>query len=135
LICKIIPLNPHHFPDNHRNIAIKLPMGATKTEEYSIKTLRMAALFQSLAHPARVAILEQLAKADSCQCGELVNELPLAQSTVSQHLKAMSQAGMIKGSIEGAATCYCIDRKAMRQLADFVDKINRVLEHQDQQCC
>ncbi|MFM7079363.1 MAG: ArsR/SmtB family transcription factor, partial [Bacteroidota bacterium] len=87
-------------------------MGTTKTEYYTEKTLRVAALFQALAHPARIAIIEQLAKSDSCQCGELVSELPLAQSTVSQHLKAMGSTGVITGTVEGTATCYCVDRKA-----------------------
>lgn len=110
-------------------------MGTTKTEDYSERTLRVAGLFQALAHPARIAILEQLAKSDSCQCGELVSELPLAQSTVSQHLKAMGKAGVITGTVEGTSTCYCIDRKAIRQLAAYLDKISGQLERQDQKCC
>ena len=110
-------------------------MGATKTEDYSEKTLRVAALFQALAHPARIAILEQLAKSDTCQCGELVSELPLAQSTVSQHLKAMGNAGVIRGTVEGTATCYCIDPKAIRQLALFLEKLASRLEQQEQKCC
>lgn len=110
-------------------------MGTTKTEHYSERTLRIASLFQAMAHPARIAILEQLAKSDTCQCGELVSELPLAQSTVSQHLKAMSNAGVVTGTVEGTATCYCIDRKAIRQLAAFLDKVSGQLERQDQKCC
>ena len=110
-------------------------MGATKTHDYSERTLRVAALFQALAHPARIAILEQLAKSETCLCGELVSELPLAQSTVSQHLKAMCNAGVITGTIEGTATCFCIDRKAIRQLAAFLDKVSGQLERQDQKCC
>ncbi|MFN5224135.1 MAG: ArsR/SmtB family transcription factor [Bacteroidota bacterium] len=110
-------------------------MGATKTEDYTEKTLRVAALFQALAHPARIAIIEQLAKSDTCQCGELVSELPLAQSTVSQHLKAMGNAGVITGTVEGTATCYCIDRKSIRQLMAFLDKVSGQLERQDQKCC
>ena len=110
-------------------------MGATKTEDYTEKTLRVAALFQALAHPARIAIIEQLAKSDTCQCGELVSELPLAQSTVSQHLKAMGNAGVITGTIEGTSTCYCIDRKSIRRLMAFLDKVSGQLERQDQKCC
>ena len=93
-------------------------MGATKTEDYTEKTLRVAALFQALAHPARIAIIEQLAKSDTCQCGELVSELPLAQSTVSQHLKELKNIGIIQGSIEGKSVCYCIEEKVWKEFQE-----------------
>ncbi|MEJ7678478.1 MAG: metalloregulator ArsR/SmtB family transcription factor [Segetibacter sp.] len=86
-------------------------MGATKSLEFSVKENRVAKYAKALAHPARVAILDLLAKKQACVCGDIVDELPLSQSTVSQHLKELKEAGLIKGDIEGAKVCYCIDEK------------------------
>lgn len=86
-------------------------MGATKSHEFSIKENKLATYAKALAHPARIAILHLLAAKATCQCGDIVEELPLSQSTVSQHLKALKEAGLIKGEIEGAKVCYCIDPK------------------------
>ena len=69
---------------------------------------------KALAHPARIAILETLIAKNACVCGELVDELPLSQSTISQHLKELKNAGIIKGTIEGPSTCYCIDENAWK---------------------
>jgi DNA-binding transcriptional ArsR family regulator len=84
-------------------------MGASKTEEFTIRDNKIAAYAKALAHPARVAILQLLIKRQTCICGDIVDELPLSQSTVSQHLKELKDAGLIKGDIEGKTTCYCID--------------------------
>ncbi|HET7819830.1 MAG TPA: metalloregulator ArsR/SmtB family transcription factor [Bacteroidia bacterium] len=86
-------------------------MGLTKTEEFTVKDNKIAAYAKALAHPARIAILQILLKSQSCICGDIVEELPLSQSTVSQHLKELKEAGLIKGTIEGAKVCYCIDEK------------------------
>ncbi len=86
-------------------------MGITKTEEFTVKDNKIAKYAKALAHPARVAILQVLLKKQSCICGDIVEELPLSQSTVSQHLKELKEAGLIKGDIEGAKVCYCIDEK------------------------
>lgn len=86
-------------------------MGATKSYEFSTKENKLAKVAKALAHPARIAILHLLAKRDTCVCGDIVDELPLSQSTVSQHLKELKDAGLIKGEIEGARVCYCIDIK------------------------
>lgn len=86
-------------------------MGATKTDHFTDKQNEIAAIAKAIAHPARVAILEYLLKVDTCICGDIVNELPLAQPTVSQHLKELKNAGIIKGNIEGTSICYCIDEK------------------------
>ncbi len=86
-------------------------MGATKTEEFTNKENKTAKYAKALAHPARIAILQLLVKQQSCICGDIVDELPLSQSTVSQHLKELKEAGLIKGDIEGVKTCYCIDEK------------------------
>jgi DNA-binding transcriptional ArsR family regulator len=86
-------------------------MGTAKTEEFTIKDNKIARYAKALAHPARVAILQLLIKKQSCICGDIVEELPLSQSTVSQHLKELKEAGLITGEIEGARVCYCIDEK------------------------
>lgn len=86
-------------------------MGFTKTEEFTVKDNKIAKYAKALAHPARVAILQLLIKKQNCICGDIVDELPLSQSTVSQHLKELKEAGLIKGDIEGAKVCYCIDDK------------------------
>src|SRR3954451_1545708 len=86
-------------------------MGATKAEEFSVKDNRIASYAKALSHPARIAILKVLIQRQACICGDIVDELPLSQSTVSQHLKELKDAGIIKGDIEGAKVCYCIDEK------------------------
>lgn len=86
-------------------------MGATKSYEFGSKENKLAKYAKALAHPARVAILKYLATRNSCQCGDIVEELPLSQSTVSQHLKELKNAGLIKGEIEGPRICYCINEK------------------------
>ncbi|MBK7666327.1 MAG: winged helix-turn-helix transcriptional regulator [Sphingobacteriaceae bacterium] len=86
-------------------------MGTAKTEEFTSKDNRIAKYAKALGHPARIAILQLLLKQQSCICGDIVEELPLSQSTVSQHLKELKEAGLIKGDIDGAKVCYCIDEK------------------------
>lgn len=86
-------------------------MGLTKTEGFTKIQIEMAAFAKALAHPARIAILQFLAKQKSCICSDIVEELPLSQSTVSQHLKALKNVGLIKGTVEGPSICYCIDEK------------------------
>lgn len=86
-------------------------MGATKSYHFSKKENKVARYAKAFAHPARIAILKLLASKATCQCGDIVEELPLSQSTVSQHLKELKESGLIKGEIEGAKVCYCIDVK------------------------
>jgi DNA-binding transcriptional ArsR family regulator len=86
-------------------------MGATKSDEFSVKDNRLAKYAKALSHPARVAILKLLIRKQACICGDIVEELPLSQSTVSQHLKELKDAGLINGDIDGVKVCYCIDMK------------------------
>ena|ERR1044071_55366 len=86
-------------------------MGLSKTEEFTVKQNKIAKYMKALGHPARIAILEVLIKKQTCICGDIVEDLPLSQSTVSQHLKELKEAGLIKGEIEGVKVCYCIDEK------------------------
>ncbi len=106
-------------------------MGASKTKLFSERQNRLAALAKALAHPARVAILEHLIQKDSCVCGDIVEELPLSQSTISQHLKAMKDAGIIRGTIDGVCTCYCLDGRHCLELKDAVRKLLDGVGH----CC
>ena len=84
-------------------------MGVTKSEIFTDAQNEIAALAKAFAHPARVAILHQLFKSNTCICGDLVNEIGLAQATISQHLRELKSIGIIKGNIEGTSVCYCID--------------------------
>jgi len=86
-------------------------MGATKTKLFTQSQNRLAELAKALGHPARIAILEYLVQKNSCVCGDIVEELPLSQSTVSQHLKALKAVGIIQGEISGVKVCYCINPK------------------------
>ncbi len=98
-------------------------MGATKSLEFSVKENRLAKYAKALGHPARVAILKFLAKEQTCICGDIVDELPLSQSTVSQHLKELKDAGLIKGEIEGAKVCYCIDAKEWKAAQVWINQL------------
>lgn len=98
-------------------------MGTTKSEEFTIRDNKIAKYAKALAHPARVAILQLLVKKQACVCGDIVDELPLSQSTVSQHLKELKEAGLIKGDIDGAKICYCIDEKEWIVAKGYLDSL------------
>lgn len=91
-------------------------MGTTKTEIFTAEQNRLAIMLKALAHPARIAILQHIIKANACICGDLVDELGLAQATISQHLKELKTAGLIQGTIEGVSVCYCIEPNAWKLL-------------------
>lgn len=101
-------------------------MGTTKKELFSIDQNQLADLAKALGHPARIAIIGHLISAESCINGDLVKELGLAQATISQHLKELKKAGIIKGTIEGTAVCYCIDNDRWNEIkelfSDFFDQ-------------
>jgi ArsR family transcriptional regulator len=81
---------------------------------------KLAGIFKALAHPVRLKIIEHLKKVNCCICGEIVEILPLAQSTVSQHLKHLKNTGLVKGEIEGPRTCYCIDHDVLNRFKKAV---------------
>lgn len=91
-------------------------MGLTKTEIFTEEQNQLAVMLKALAHPARIAILQQIIRANACVCGSLVDDLGLAQATISQHLKELKNAGLIQGTIEGVSVCYCIEPKAWKLL-------------------
>jgi len=95
-------------------------MGTTKTEQFTKEQNHLALLAKAIAHPARLAILEYLFKTKSCVCGDIVNKIGLAQATISQHLKALKDAGLIKGNIDGTKVCYCIDTENFNNLSNML---------------
>ncbi|MBL7782862.1 MAG: winged helix-turn-helix transcriptional regulator [Saprospiraceae bacterium] len=95
-------------------------MASPKLAAFSADDNKLAELAKALGHPARIAILKELAHRNTCVCGEIVEVLPLAQSTVSQHLKELKEAGLIQGTLEGAKSCYCIDWETMRYLQNMI---------------
>ncbi|WP_218827652.1 ArsR/SmtB family transcription factor [Rubricoccus marinus] len=100
-----------------------------KTDLFPPDLVRLAQAAKALGHPARLAIMQTLAARGTCVCGEVVDELPLAQATVSQHLKALKAAGLVRGEVDGPRSCYCIDADALRGLADgFLGFLGPILD-------
>ncbi|HOY15298.1 MAG TPA: metalloregulator ArsR/SmtB family transcription factor [Saprospiraceae bacterium] len=101
-------------------------MGLAKTEMFTDEQNEISLFAKAFGHPARVAILQQLFKIDGCYCGDLVNEIGLAQPTISQHLKELKHLGLIKGNVEGTSVCYCIHSenwtKMKKIMAHFLDQ-------------
>lgn len=113
-------------------------MAFSKKEEFLEHDVGLAELAKAIAHPARIAILKILASKNTCMCGEIVDELPLSQSTVSQHLKALKDAGLIQGEIEGPKVCYCLDLDGLGKLSKFLNrfltKVNKDVQS-IKKCC
>jgi ArsR family transcriptional regulator, arsenate/arsenite/antimonite-responsive transcriptional repressor len=109
-------------------------MGASNTELFTKRQNDIANIMKALAHPARVAIIDYLLKTKSCICGDIVNVLPLAQPTVSQHLKELKNAELIKGNIEGNAICYCINEKTFLKFEQFLSEFSIKMEKK-KSCC
>ena len=106
-------------------------MGISKTQLFTSSQNRIAALAKAIGHPARIAILEYLMGHSGCVCGEIVDALPLSQSTISQHLKALKEAGLIKGEISGVRTCYCIDGAVWKEARVLLQSVFKDLNN----CC
>ena len=105
-------------------------MAIKKTEPFDAKDTRLAELAKALSHPARIAILRTLVEKNKCICGEIVATLPLAQSTVSQHLKELKKAQLIVGEIEGPKSCYCINWKTLNEFSEWIRHLFNELK-----CC
>ena len=102
-------------------------MGLTKTESFTARQNALASFAKALAHPARIAIVEHLIEEDKCICGDLVDVLPLAQATVSQHLVELKKAGLIKGTVSGTSMCYCLDKDQWEKcIADINALLSKV---------
>ncbi len=98
-------------------------MPVIKLDEFKTKEIRLARWAKALAHPARVAILRTLSRRSACVCGEIVEVLPLAQATVSQHLKELKEAGLVTGTVEGPSSCYCLNSETITEVANEFDKL------------
>lgn len=111
-------------------------MAQHKKMEFPKAEYRLAELAKALSHPARIAILKLLADRNTCICGEIVDELPLAQSTVSQHLKELKACGLVQGEVDGPRSCYCIDWSAIRDLQNLLGSLFKGLEKgHGKKCC
>ncbi|HIB37817.1 metalloregulator ArsR/SmtB family transcription factor [Mesonia sp.] len=111
-------------------------MGLTKSAIFTKEQNHLAQMAKVLAHPARVAILQYLIKVNQCICGDLVNEIGLAQATISQHLRELKSAGIIKGNIEGTSVCYCIDSEVWKDIQQLFDGFfNANPQCQSDICC
>ena len=110
-------------------------MGSNKAEEFSVKDNKVARYAKALSHPARVAILKLLIQKQTCICGDIVEELPLSQSTVSQHLKELKEAGLIQGDIDGAKVCYCIDANEWKLAQQCLQELFVSFQTASAKCC
>ncbi|HPG10062.1 MAG TPA: metalloregulator ArsR/SmtB family transcription factor [Chitinophagaceae bacterium] len=111
-------------------------MAFNKKEEFTQKEQELAAFAKAMSHPARIAILKVLARRNECICGDIVEVLPLAQSTVSQHLKELKNAGLIDGNIDGPRSCYCINWKAFEKFSnEFNFLFNKLKIKNEKACC
>jgi ArsR family transcriptional regulator len=97
-------------------------MPTPKTESFRKEDIELSRIAKALAHPARVAILKTLAKRSECVCGEIVDVIPLAQATVSQHLKELKTVGLIKGEIDGSRSCYCLNGEKMEEFSNLLQE-------------
>jgi DNA-binding transcriptional ArsR family regulator len=107
-------------------------MGASKSDSFSEEHNEIATLFKALSHPARIAIVDYLLSVDTCICGDIVNELPLAQPTISQHLKELKNANIIQGTIEGKSICYCLNKDVFESIGRYFMGMYIKL---DSKCC
>src|ERR1700712_3610796 len=111
-------------------------MAINKKEAFSKQEQGLAEFAKAIAHPARIAILKILAERNECICGEIVEVLPLSQSTVSQHLKALKEAGLINGAVDGPKSCYCINWEAFNRFNnDFSLLFSDLKKQNEKSCC
>ena len=107
-------------------------MGITKTEIYTLQQNELASLFKVLSNPARIAILQYISKQNACICNDIVDEIGLAQPTISLHLKELKSLNLIKGDIEGKSVCYCINKERWDEI-QFI--INNFFKETSFNCC
>lgn len=111
-------------------------MAFHKKEAFGKKEQDLAEFAKALSHPARIAILKVLAQRNECICGDIVEELPLAQSTVSQHLKELKNAGLVQGTVDGPRSCYCINWKAFEKFNKEMNFLfDKLKEKAEKSCC
>ena len=109
-------------------------MGLTKSDKFTKEQNNRAKIFKALGHPARIAILETLMQRNACVCGDLVEELPLSQSTISQHLVELKKVGLIEGTISGPSVCYCINDKAWNNAKNEIETLMNIYDSSVMKC-
>ena len=114
-----------------RSMSLRLP----PVQPRSRSALELAEFAKALSHPARIAILKVLAQKNECICGEIVEVLPLAQSTVSQHLKELKNAGLVQGTVDGPRSCYCINWKAFEKFSNEIASLFTALKAKNEKAC
>lgn len=107
-------------------------MGITKSQIFTTTQNEMADIFKVLGHPARIAILDYVSKQESCICNDIVNEIGLAQATISQHLKELKRVGLLQGTIEGKKLCYCINLERWNEIQKT---LNTYFKNTKANCC
>lgn len=127
---EIVPTTDHRSTNSTQNA-----MGAIKTGLYNETQEELALLTKALGHPARIAIVQELAKNSACHCGELVLSVGLAQSTISQHLKELRNAGIIKGSLSDDKPCYCLDRDRIQKIIEALQTVLQANLLTEDTCC
>lgn len=110
-------------------------MGLVKSELFTEQQNRISGLVKAFAHPARVAILQELFERDTCICGDLVTKIGLSQPTISQHLKELKNLGLIKGNISGTSVCYCINVEAWTEMKTIITQFLDQDLKSGQECC
>ena len=111
-------------------------MGISKSDFFTEEQNEKANLMKALGHPARIAIIEFLLEKESCICGDIVNELPLSQPTISQHLKELKTVNVIKGSVDGNTICYCLNLETLSKIQNYVQHtISKKIKDQANNCC
>jgi DNA-binding transcriptional ArsR family regulator len=110
-------------------------MAQAKLDNFDVKNKKISEFAKALAHPARIAILKKLAESDTCVCGEIVEGLPLAQSTVSQHLKELQRCGLITGETVGPKSCYCIAWEQVDEFFELLDALSSELQQHNTNGC
>ncbi|UAB80593.1 winged helix-turn-helix transcriptional regulator [Marixanthomonas sp. SCSIO 43207] len=111
-------------------------MGITKSEIFTVQQNQLAQFAKAFSHPARVAILQYLFKTESCVCGSLVDEIGLAQATISQHLKELKNLGLIQGTVEGTSVCYCINAEVWDEMKQVLSSfLNQDTDVTGATCC
>ncbi len=110
-------------------------MAITKEEIFTTDQNYFASIAKVLGHPARIAILQNIIQKNTCICGELVNDIGLAQATISQHLKELKRIGIIQGNVEGTKVCYCINPIKWKEIHNLFDKMFASISPKDKSCC
>jgi DNA-binding transcriptional ArsR family regulator len=110
-------------------------MAVNKSEEFKQDEISLSKIAKALAHPARVAIINMLSGKQSCICGDIVDALPLSQSTVSQHLKELKEADLIKGNIDGPRVCYCINETRWKEAGEEINRFLKNISESRCECC